>query len=61
MTKYVKSLTNTELLERLADDLVEMHRATGIDLAYWETAKEVVERFYNINATVIVGPKKGKD
>lgn len=56
---YVKKLTNDELLERLADDLVEMHLDTGIDLGYWETGLEVVERFYNIiNVIAIDGKKK---
>ena len=46
MQKYVKHLSNDELLERMADDLVQMHNDTGIDIGYWETAKEIVERFY---------------
>jgi len=59
--KYVKSLKNDELLERMADDLVEMHEAGGIDLAFWETGKEVVERFYRITASVTVLSKKVED
>jgi hypothetical protein len=58
MSKYVKELSNNELLERMADELVSMHKATGIDLSYWEAAKEVVERFYHINASVVVHGKK---
>jgi hypothetical protein len=58
MTKYVKELTNDELLERMADELVSMHNATGIDLSYWEAAKEVVERHYHINASVVIHGKK---
>ena len=58
MGKYVKHLSNEELLERMADDLVQMHFETGIDLAYWETGLELVERFYHTKAEVIVGEKK---
>jgi hypothetical protein len=61
MGKYVKRLNNDELLERMADDLAEMHKDTAIDLAYWETAMEVVERFYSLSATVTVGKKKDKN
>lgn len=56
--KYVKHLSNDELLERIADDLVQMHLDTGIDLGYWETAKEVVERFYRVTTEVIVHDKR---
>ena len=56
--KYVKHLTNQELLERMADDLASLHEQTCIDLAHWETALEVVERFYFVNATVEIGKKK---
>ena len=56
--KYVKHLSNDELLERLADELVGMHSDTAIDLGYWETAKEVVERFYWIETEVIVHDKR---
>jgi len=58
MRKYVKHLNNNELLERMAEDLVSMHEQTGIDLGYWETALEVVERFYNVFVDVTVGGKK---
>ena len=58
MSKYVKHLSNDELLERMAEDLVLMHNDTGIDLGYWETAKEVVERFYWVTTEVIVHDKR---
>jgi hypothetical protein len=58
MTKYVKHLTNDELLQRLADELVRTHRETGIDLGYWETAREVVERFYNVEVELTITKKK---
>jgi hypothetical protein len=45
-------LTNDELLENIARDLKEMHIETGIDLAYWDTALEIVRRFYKVNVHV---------
>lgn len=60
MTKYVKHLTNDELLQRLADELVRTHQETGIDLGYWETAREVVERFYNVKVKLTITKKKVK-
>ncbi len=61
MSKYVKHLTNDELLERMADDLVQTHLEEGIDLGYWETALEVVERFYYTNVKVSIISKKEKN
>jgi len=58
MSKYVKHLTLEELAERLADELVDSHNATGIDLCYWETARELVERFYEVRVRVVVANKK---
>jgi hypothetical protein len=60
MTKYVKHLTNDELLERLADELVRTHRETAIDLGYWETAREVVERFYSVEVKLTIKKAKKK-
>lgn len=59
--KYVKHLTLEELAERLAGELVDTHNATGIDLAYWETARELVERFYKVDVEVVIGVKKEID
>jgi hypothetical protein len=56
--KYVKHLTKKELLERLADELVEMHETTAIDLGYWETAREIVERFYDVKITLTITDKE---
>jgi alkylation response protein AidB-like acyl-CoA dehydrogenase len=53
-------LYETELLEQLADDLVEMHNATGIELQYWDTALKFVEQFYNVYPQVTIGKKKIK-
>jgi hypothetical protein len=51
-------LYESELLEQLADDLVEMHNATGIELQYWDTALKFVEQFYNVYPQVTIGKKK---
>ena len=58
--KYVKHLDNNELLERLAGELVEMHLDTYIDLAYWETAREVIERFYKVEVNLVINKKEEK-
>jgi hypothetical protein len=50
--KYVKHLTTLEVAERLATELIQMHKDTAIDLGYWETALELVERFYRVKVTV---------
>jgi hypothetical protein len=55
--KYVKKLNSEELLERIADDLVQMHMEGGIDLAYWETAMEIVGRFYYTSIGVEINGK----
>jgi Tat protein secretion system quality control protein TatD with DNase activity len=51
-------LYESELIEQLADDLVEMHNATGIELQYWDTALKFVEQFYNVYPQVTIGKKK---
>ena len=56
--KYVKHFTNDELLERMAEELVSTHNDTGIDLGYWETALELVERFYEVEVKVIIKNKR---
>jgi len=56
--KYVKHLTLEELAERLAEELVATHNDTGIDLGYWETALELVERFYELEVKVIIKNKR---
>jgi hypothetical protein len=48
-------LSNEELLQQIATDLVNMHNETGIDLAYWSTGLEIVRRFYDTKITVEVG------
>jgi hypothetical protein len=60
MEKYVKHLTDRQLMERLADDLVEMHRGTYIDLAAWETGRELVERYYQVVVDVKIYDKNNK-
>lgn len=49
-----------KLLEKLADDLVEMHNDTAIELQYWENALRFVEHFYNVYTNVTIGKKKIK-
>ena len=58
MTKYVKHLTLEELAQRLAGELVDSHLDTGIDLGYWETARELVERFYDVRVDLIISKKE---
>jgi hypothetical protein len=58
MNKYVKHLTLGELAERLAGELVDSHYATGIDLGYWETARELVERFYDVQVSLVISKKE---
>ena len=60
LSKYVKNLTNDELLERMADDFVQMHKETAIDLGYWETAREVVERFYDVQVHLIIQDRRNR-
>lgn len=55
--KYVKHLNNDELLERIADDLAQMHLEGGIDLAYWETGFEIVGRYYYTSIGVEINGK----
>jgi hypothetical protein len=47
-TEYKKPTITTSrvMIEALANDLVEMHNATGINLEYWPAAREFVTRFY---------------
>jgi hypothetical protein len=56
--KYVKHLTLEELADRLAEELVATHNDTGIDLGYWETALELVERYYEVEVKVIIKNKR---
>lgn len=46
------------IIKRLADELVEMHIATGIELEYWETARLLVEQYYHVTTKVMIGAKK---
>ena len=38
--------TSRELVERLAQDLVEGHNAEAFNLEYWPSAREFVTRFH---------------
>jgi hypothetical protein len=52
----------TKLIAKLADELVEMHLSTGIELEHWFTALEVVDLFYETrigsSGRVWIGYKK---
>lgn len=50
--------SNDELLEAIAKDLVEMHRETGIDLAYWDNALSIVRRFYDVDVRIVVRDRR---
>ena len=50
--------SESALLRMIADDLVNMHNETGIDLAYWSTGLEIVRRFYDVQVNVQVGEKR---
>lgn len=50
--KYVKHISNTELVGRMADEFVAMHKGGYINLLHWETALEVVERYYKVDAKI---------
>jgi hypothetical protein len=50
-------MTSDELLEKIAEDLVTMHIDTGIDLAYWDTALEIVGRYYHVAIGVEINGK----
>jgi thermostable 8-oxoguanine DNA glycosylase len=54
-------LSNEELLERIADDLVQMHMETGIDLAYWDTALEIVRRYWYTSIHIEIDGKMSND
>lgn len=59
--KYVKHLSNDELLERIADDIAQMHLEGGIDLGYWETGLEVVGRYWYTSVGVEINGKIKND
>jgi hypothetical protein len=42
----------------LADDLVQMHKDTAIELEYWENARLFIEKFYDVKTVVVIGAKK---
>jgi hypothetical protein len=54
--KYAQTATITTsrgLIEKLAEDLVEMHNQDVFNLEYWPAARELVARFH-------VGEEKAK-
>ncbi len=46
------------VVARLAEDLVEMHSVGAIELEYWETARLLVEQYYDVHTKVMIGAKK---
>lgn len=56
--KFLIHMSNDELLEKIAEELVQMHVQTGIDLNHWPTALELVRRFYTIEQTLVVKGRK---
>lgn len=48
------------LLEKLAEELVDLHKVGGIELEHWDTAQKLVEQFYNVYPSVTIGSKKIK-
>lgn len=44
--------------KRLASELVEMHDCGAIELEYWETARLLVEKYYEVRTKIIIGGKK---
>lgn len=56
--KFLIHMSNDELLEKIAGELVQMHVQTGIDLNHWPTALELVRRFYTIEQTLVVKGRK---
>ena len=55
MTDYI---TLEILARRVADDLVDMHNSTGIELESWSNAKRLVELFYYVDSKVVIGGKR---
>lgn len=46
------------LARRVADDLVVMHNASGIELEQWDNAKRLVNLFYYVDSRVVIGDKR---
>jgi len=46
------------IAEKLAADLVQMHRDTAIELQYWENGLRLVDYFYDTRSSVEIGNKK---
>jgi hypothetical protein len=42
---------------KLADDLVEMHNVGAIELEYWETARLLVEKYYDVSTKITIGER----
>ena len=47
--------------KRLADDLVQMHISTGIELEYWENGRLFVEHYYKVFNEISIGDEYKPD
>lgn len=47
--------------KRLADDLVQMHKDTGIELEYWENGRLFVENYYKVFNEIRIGDEYKPD
>lgn len=56
----VTTMEKEKLVSQLVEDLVSMHKVGAIELEYWETARLLVDKYYNVNYTakVEIGDKK---
>lgn len=59
--KEIASMSNEQLLEAIADDLVKMHIETGIDLAYWNVGLEIVRRYWYTSTHIEINGKMKND
>ena len=55
------SVEDLELVHQLAQDLVEMHNDTGINLEYWPSARMFVTRWYIGDTPIKPGRKWNGD
>jgi hypothetical protein len=48
----VETLEFNKLLEKLADEIAELHNVGGIELEQWDTAYQFVKVYYNTEEMV---------
>ena len=54
----MEKVISPELLEKLAEEFADLHHRGGIELEYWDTAREFVSHFYDVYLRVEIGYKK---